>query len=328
MLVDSTSAICLGGFYRSVSKCCRVFDEKIGEYYYSLSCYYLSKGTSEFLTYNLFGSSVVGFSINYSQRIHRSFPASVNQIDTLKKIYGEKSIDSWAGIGTAEIPLDKTKLIKSMMEIDGYCVGSSLCFISQYLQKVKSDISPMEAIKAVSLYYANGAPDEAQLAQIFYQSLDMTQLTSKVLSQFTVSCYEKLMNNFPVPREFKELEQLAKKLKPVVGLERIGLVARKYNLIRGNQQVHVFYNHIDVERKIMDLEEGVHLVNFFAKNTIPHAMVIIKAKEKCFIYDPNFGILSVNPRNLKEELGKLNLYWDYIKKEGGVISFTEYQLAH
>jgi len=174
VLANSVSRRCIGIFYKIISSCSWIFSQSTSHHFNSLSIYHFSRAVTEPSAFLRHGSRVVDFATNITTRVKEI--DGENEIDALKRMYGNETIALWSEIGNQEIPLNQSKLTRLEMVDDGCCYGMSLDFISHYLKKIKEGKMPMEAVKAIAPRYVEGAPDEAQLLQIFSSALDLSKI--------------------------------------------------------------------------------------------------------------------------------------------------------
>ncbi len=155
-----------------VSAVCRIFSGALADTYFSMARTEFARGFNAPVTYFRFTDALIDFSYNGCVLP----PPSDTELNALRAHYGTDTINNWLKIGTEKMPLKKEKLTRIE---EGICLGASLDFIKQYLEKIRLDMSPLEAIRRNSSRYVMGAPEEAQVTQIFYSALDLATLKKK-----------------------------------------------------------------------------------------------------------------------------------------------------
>lgn len=151
------------------------FSSSYFQHYLSMAQYHFIKVISFIMAVKNQGD-IIDFSINCTTCVKEHIENAV-EIDELEKMYG--SLESWYQIGTPDIPLN-LKQLKRLDMGEGVCFGMSLDFLSHYLQEIEHGKTPEEAIKAISYRYSEGAPDEAQIAHIFYHALEIGQTLHEI----------------------------------------------------------------------------------------------------------------------------------------------------
>ncbi|HSW71861.1 MAG TPA: YopT-type cysteine protease domain-containing protein [Chlamydiales bacterium] len=168
-----------------VSVACYIFNRDLSHTYYLMAGNQFNLGGNKLFTYFRFGNELVDFSYNGCTPAF----SSDTELNALRVRYGTQVVDSWLKIGTKKIPLKQEKLARVGK---GICFGMSLDFMKEYLIKIQMGISPIEAIREISSNYVNGASDKAQLAQIFYRALDITQIIEKEYTRWDTWLKQKI----------------------------------------------------------------------------------------------------------------------------------------
>lgn len=262
---------------------------------------------------------IIDFSLNSSMRMKELTPAS--EYEALKEMYGEKVVASWF----ADVPKDK--LTRLEMANDRACMGMSIDFIAQYFKELRSGKTPLEAIKTIAPRYAQGAPDEAVLMQIFYKATHrktwVNPDTSKEFEKWISDReYEIFKISEPEKRqkeqdkfyaEFREkIEKEKQRLTQKLGLylkDKYGPVVQKRGLLI--QEVVPFVAESEgipkewLLNQLQSLKEGSYLTALSSSaHQSGQAMVLIKTKDSYFISDPSYATLALSLNQACELLSK------------------------
>jgi len=164
--VESIGRICLAIFYGVISKATWLFSATTSHTYATYAKCQELLAVRHFYSYFSYGEKVVDFSFNSSIKVKTDTVDNIPEIDKLKTLYGEERVEEWSKL----FPAILDQLSRLAPVKDGCCFGVSCHFISSYLQQMKTTDSPEDAIKAIAPQYSSGAPENAQLGQIFYKA--------------------------------------------------------------------------------------------------------------------------------------------------------------
>lgn len=358
---DAISRLCLALFYKIISISCWPISSKGFHHYKSLANYQWARVGSVLVSYSKFGKEVVDFCANSSTRVKEHFPQDVDEYERLKRMYGNEVIDRWSRIGTGEIPLQIDRLCKKEMGSEGCCLGMSFHFISFYLQQIRLGKSPVEAVKSIAGFYVDGAPEEAECAQIFYAALDTSNLIEaedrlrqqnsdarrEETLRWLAAEEERLHRLIPVDREgFEEefarvqveaerriqnirTETLSDKLRGEARIhaKREQIIANAMGLAIERPVIYAYEQiegsrDMEFERFIDQLPNGAYQVAFESEKA--HGIVFIKTAEGLhFIHEPNFATLAVRPVEAGARLWEIGRF--YLK--GGLCSISFSRLS-
>jgi hypothetical protein len=310
-----------------VSLVCRIFSKDLASIYFSMANVQSERGGSALDAYLRFGSSLIDFSYNGCMLA----PSSDTEQNALRARYGSQAIDPWLQVGTEEIPLKLEKLKRAE---GGICLGMSFDFIKQYLQEIQRGVSPMQAVREISSRYVTGAPDSAQLAQIFYRALDRIQALEKAFEQ--------------VDREIEEQEErleeplrhteaaLAKIIlsKSLLAIEKIEaqqdkIVGQQFGLQLGPPEIYVPDEPLTdctapFIQFLTELPNGCYKGRFRSVGGA-HGIALIKSDDHCFLFDPNIGTLAFGKHEIAEKLWEIGKS-SYLTKKAGSLSFSACRL--
>ncbi|MGB7977747.1 MAG: YopT-type cysteine protease domain-containing protein [Chlamydiales bacterium] len=332
----------------------RIFSRDIACTYFSMASTQFNRGSNALVTYCQFGEKLIDFSYNGCVIA----PSSDTEQNALRARYGSNAIDQWLRIGTKEIPLKPEKLKRVET---GICLGMTLDFLKQYLQQMQAGVSPMEAIREISSRYVTGAPDQAQLAQIFYSALDSTHVIEKEwahldasmegqrtdtlrwfdqqreqiralsreqilerLTQVQTQCNERL-NNFRVDALSKKIVAIAR-----IETQRDEIASNQFGLQMGSARIYAHEEisaEYDVEfsQFLEELPNGCYAGGFRAKGCA-HAVTLIKSSDsQYFLFDPNFGTLVFKKNEIAEKLWNIGKSF-YLKNGLCSLSFSSCRL--
>lgn len=337
-----------------VSVACRIFSRDLAHMYLSMASFQFNRGGNALVTYFKFGEKLIDFS--YNGCVIAS--SSDTEQNALRARYGSNTIDRWLQIGTEEIPLKPEKLKRAEQ---GICLGMTLDFMKEYLQQIQLGVSPMEAVREISARYVTGAPDEAQLAQIFYSALDSTHVIEREwarldaareqqrtdtlrwfdeqreqilalpreqilerLTQVQTQCNERL-NTF-------RFDALSNKIKAIARIEaqRDEIVSNQFGLQMGPARI---YAHEEISAEcdaefsqfLEELPNGCYAGGFRAKECA-HAVTLIKSSDnQYFLFDPNLGTLVFGKNEIAEKLWNIGKSF-YLKNGLCSLSFSSCRL--
>jgi hypothetical protein len=322
------------------------FDRDHSYTYLSTAYAAFFQGANPIFNYYEFGKRVVNFSYNGCV-IARS---SDTELNALNARYGSQVVGQWLTIGTKEIRLN-TKKLKRVE--DGTCIGMSLDFAQRFLQSLQNRTLASDAIRLISSRYITGAPDQAQLAQIFSKALDMTEVESikrDRIAQMTKETTEELereahriagevaktppfeeavfKNRFD-PVKKKILAQNKRKMiqeNIAIDSKRLKIIGEQLGLQVGNPEICIldeirFKPDPDFKNTVESLAEGCHLISF-RDNQVGHLAVLIKSSDgHYYLFDPNIGTLDFKDTEIVESLWKITTT-SYLKNLGSSISFS------
>ncbi len=283
------------------------------------------------MAYCKFGDNLIDFAYNGCVIA----PTSDTEQNALRARYGSDEIDRWLQIGTVEIPLKTEKLQRVET---GISLGMTLDFMEQYLQQIQSNIPPMEAIRKISSQYVTGAPDRAQLAQIFYTALDLTTMIEREWVSLNASLQKRredsiswfnnqldLTLSLPREQQFEEItrtetrarellshfwrETLSTRIKSMVQIEaqRWKIVSHQFGLQVGPAQIYVCEklstgDNAALSQFLEGLPNGCYAGTFLSEECA-HAITLIKASDnQYFLFEPNVGTLVFVKNEIAENL--------------------------
>lgn len=307
------------------SVACRVFSRDLACTYFSMARTQFNRGGNALVAYYMFGERLIDFSYNGCVIA----PSSDTEQNALKSRYGSDVIDQWLRIGTEEIPL---KLEKLKSEEEGICLGMTLDFIKHYLQQIQAGLSPMEAIRKISSRYVTGAPDQAQLAQIFFSALDPTPAIKKAWALIYAPLKKRLEEQFAVVRKLtpEGLLQMMTKVREYwnnffdhalpqmklaiaqIPAQRMEIVTNQFGLQQEPAQIYTCKEisaECDAEfsQFLKKLPNGCY-VGVFQTKECPHAVTLIKSSDnQYFLFDPNFGTMVFRENEIAKNL------WNTVK---------------
>lgn len=338
-----------------VSVACRIFSRDLAHMYLSMARAQFNQGGNALITYFKLGARLIDFSYNGCVIA----PSAETEQKALRARYGSDTIDRWLQIGTEEIPLEPEKLKRVE---HGICLGMTLNFVKQYLQQIQASVSPIEAIRKISSQYVTGAPEEAQLAQVFYSALDSTHLIEREWARFdaTLEREEKAnlqwlknqqdsIRTLPRDRILKELSNLetqcderlnsfrckalSNKITTIANIEakRAEIVSSKFGLQMGAPRI---YAHEEISTKndsefskfLEELPYGCYIGGFRAKECA-HAVTLIKSVDsQYFFFDPNLGTFVFEAHEIAEKLWNISKSF-YLKNGMCSLSFSSCRLS-
>lgn len=325
---------------------CRIFSKKKSEILYSMAGFQFNKGGHCLTSYFNYKSALIDFSYNGCVIP----PSSSTELNAIRRRYGSDVVDYWLQIGTEEIPL---KLDKIKRAEHGVCLGMSLDFIEQYLLRIKAGCLPLDAIREVSSRYVNGAPEKAQIAQIFYIAVCSAQLIAKEKIRLDHLLNE---NESKIKLWLKEQQDEARKLPSDQLSERLNAVSLELKTrlkdfkekglsmkicgiaqVEEQRQVEVcnrFGLHFDpsqiyaTDTYAKYDEEFGHFINaipdgcyrgIFRAKGYAHATVLIKWNDNYCLFDPNKGTLVFESPAIYKKLWQIGK--DCFNKHG-ICSFS------
>lgn len=336
ILVNSVNNFFMAFFYKIVSWSFWIFSKRISHHFNSLANYHMYRycifrGLIQLIPFHVFSGGIVDFALNTTTRVKEI--DGQKEIDALKKMYGNHAIARWSE-RMQDVSLDQSKLARLEMAQTGCCFGMSLDFISHYWKEIKAGKMPMDAVKAIAHRYVEGAPDRAQLAQIFSNAIDIPI----DMDQFYINKYKIIKTKF----DKDTIDNLEKSIRfqyhfcklPEAAFARVaigklnlfesedwgrakhGILSSKLEIIAKKMgfsaQLIIHYKIEEAKRKmepdfqqsIDQLPLGAYLVLLMPDDDIrsdAHTLVFIKTEDKCFIFDPCFGTLvRANEESAKE----------------------------
>lgn len=315
-LVHSINSI----FFLSISILSRLFGSKLSEYYGSLANYHFDRAVNPLITLLIFGGQVIDFSINRSARGHIPLADGESELDGLKRVYGTEEIDQrllWKPPYNYKINFQNLKQLK-----DGFCFGSSAHFVSSYLKALQEGKSPLEALEKIAPLYRTGAPDTAQLAQIFYAAADQEKLHDQI-NQKLIECTKDIKLG-----EVKRLSALNSELKKIysetLNIRKIPIYMMNLliteSFIYDKEKMKEDLSGAAFEEFTQSLPHGVYqlTLNPDPNCVMPgHSLVFIKTDQKSFLFDINFGTVILN--SSKKISALANLYYPKSKGSCDVI---------
>ncbi|HEV3270241.1 MAG TPA: hypothetical protein VGZ69_06305 [Candidatus Rhabdochlamydia sp.] len=342
---DSISRLCLAVFYQIISYCYKIVGSPTAHHYESLALYQSGKAKNLF-TYLRFGKEIIDFCVNAPQQIKS--PSSIHHVSedqTLRSMYGDEDIDKWIEIITKDAS-PKLEELCSLKITDGCCLGMSLDFISHYLLNVNSK----KPLGSFFDRYQEGAPKEAQLAQIFYRTLHSTKslteekreriaIENHALGATELGTIENLIKrasdekskNYFISLKSDQMKRVSTEgSKDIVKmvLDRNLIMTKPFKFTMDIDNAIIFVpqeieelQDLEFELIIDDLSAGIYYVSSTSGNS-GHSMAYIKTEEgKHIIYDPNLAILAVNYNEAGARLWKI--VKRYIKEdENFTVSFS------
>jgi len=345
------SLYALGLLIASVA--CRIFNRDLACTYFSMASAQFNRGGNALGAYLKFGEKLIDFSYNGCVIA----PSSDTEQNALRMRYGNNAIDHWLQIGTEEIPL-KPEGLKRVEE--GICLGMSLDFMKHYLQQIQVSASPMEAIREISLRYVEGAPDEAQLAQIFYSALDSTDVIEKEWAHLDAFVENQKKDMLPwleaqqeqvrqLPHEeilerLTELKSqcnerlenfhfdaLSKKILAIAQIEarRVEIVSNQFGLQMAPAQIYACEEmstvcDADFCKLLEELPNGCYAGGFRAEGCA-HAVTLIKSENQYFLFDPNLGTIVFDKNEIAGNLWNIGNSF-YLKNGVCSLSFSSCRL--
>lgn len=317
-----------------ISVACVAFSKSLASTYLSMAQTEFDRVSRALYTYLKFGDQLIDFSYNGCSLA----PASDTEENAIRARYGNEAINHYClEIETREIPLKREKLER----VDrGICFGMSLDFMKQYFGEIQMGNSSIEAIRKISSRYVEGAPDEAQLAHIFYSALhENVQIESDELMRVLENKRQEILQweegEIPhqVAQEYEKFkgERLAK-LGSIKQMEfkLRAIISKQFRLY--SQPVRLFYSDdklstdCDPQLNLLleKLPEGCYQGLFSSRGDSGHAIVLIKSKNEYFIFDPNFGTLAFERNAIGPKLWDLgkSIYRDKPFK----VSFCSYKV--
>ena len=157
----------------------------------------------------------------------------------------------------------------------------SLDFTAHYLREINKGTKPAEAVRKVSERYTAGAPDEAQLAQIFHSALDyspeLRKLTQDTLKRANLLSSHKL--------NLSEDQREAQKKRILIVAEQFGLTFERTILITqegfADEQQEAFQQYLS-----KDIPDACYTVSI-GNLKVRRQMTLIKSGKDYFFTDPN-----------------------------------------
>lgn len=337
-----------------VSVACRIFSRDLAQMYLSMAKTQFNRSANALMTYLKFGEKLIDFSYNGCVIAP---PADTEQ-NALRSRYGSNTIDRWLRIGTEEIPLKPEKLRRAER---GICLGMTLDFMKEYLQKIQIGMSPMKAIREISSRYVNGAPDKAQIAQIFYLALDSTHVIKGEWARLDaakerqrantlqwIDEQQKQIHGLPRKQIFKTLAQLqtevnkrlnsfrfnalANKIRAIarIDAQRDEIVGNQFGLQIGPPRIYAIEKiskecDPDFGRFLEELQNGCYAGGFRSKASA-HAVTLIKASDnQYFLFEPSLGTLVFKRTEVAENLWNIGRSF-YLKNGLCSLSFSSCRL--
>jgi hypothetical protein len=338
-------------FFKIAAVLIWICSSRLAHRFNSWGNYYCSRALFPLIAFTQYGRQVIDFAVNTSKRIKEL--DETYKIDALEKMYGHKAIASWSKIGTQEIALQREKLAPREMMKEGCCLGMSFDFIDHYLQEITAGKTPIDAVKAVAPRYAEGAPDEAVLGQIFYSALDISRAREKqwTLLKSTVGKNlrhakkalqesEARLRTFVGKKNFadefakhkKKSQQIEKDVETYnlnalvlshgtgqeqctrIVAEKMGLILKKSAVYTINESKTQTMSG-DFQQLVDQLPEGAYQIGLFSnKSSAGHSIAFIKTASQCFIHEPNFATLQSSRVEAAKMLWKVSK--DSYLKEG------------
>lgn len=219
---------------------------------------------------------------------------------------------------------------KPHTKLEGYCLGNSYDFISNYLEKKRSGLDCLNAVKAIASRYIE-VPKMAQTEHILYHQLidDVKHEADKFFNEQKNELEKLQMDSFE--RQDTPIAIIEETNNKIENMKRECLDFKDKAIKKVNTQIENHFNLNLVKKpefikgKLLNMENGVYemtIENDHKKN--PHAIAFIKDQDHCFIYDSNIAILHVDPKNVETRLEKIaNLY---LKNKPGKITLNQYTL--
>ncbi len=332
--------------YLVVSVVCWIFSRDLFEVYYSYAYHQCDMAFSITSAYMDYEEAVVNFSYNGCV-ITR---AAETEEQALRARYGNQVIDELLQIGTDTIPLDRKKLERVR---NGVCLGMSLDFAAHYLREINSGTKPAEAVRKVSGRYTAGAPDEAQLAQIFHEALDyrpeLKEMNKASLAEFDI----KLENvkqgaqtdilDLAAGNQTSDAKRLTDEVAEISSLiesvpltnergalnKRILLLAKQFGLKFDQLRVITQDSFedgqfADFQGHLKDFPDECYTVSI-GNQEVQHQIALIKSGSNFFLFDPNFATLALDIEKAAKELWKIAEEL-VDKTEGHAFSFSPCRL--
>lgn len=280
---DLLSQTCVALFYKIVAAICWIFNSYYSHLFNEHANYILLKGNNHFEAYLDFGSEVVEFCVN-----------SVLLKETHSEERRRFSKQCHQQINESGLPFFEKSLRRPEVGKDGCCVGISFDFVSCYLKEMRSNSTPLNAIKEIAPRYADGAPWKAEIAQKYYDATyppeEETPAPPQQRSSLLKHC-TKLKRQVKTKEKETPRQSRSKMLATIFGFKIL--------------EPHSFKKEShDYKSQINQLEEGVYIVNTHtSKKHYGHALVFIKTKEgPHFIQDSNIATLQIDPKDSTERL--------------------------
>ena len=336
------------------SVACRIFSRDLACTYFSMARAQFNRGGLTLVAYCKFGEKLIDFSYNGCVIA----PSADTEQNALRSRYGSNVIDLWLQIGTEEIPLKPEKLKRVET---GICLGMTLDFMKEYLQQIQAGVPPMEAIREISSRYVTGAPDKAQLAQIFYSALDSTHVIEQEWAHLDASMEEQITDthrwfdeqqaqilalpNEQIPERLHQVQTecterlnnfrfnaLSGKILAIARIEarRDEIVSNQFGLQMGPARIYA-HEEMSAEHDpefsqfLEELPIGCYAGGFRAKGCA-HAVTLIKSSDnEYFLFDPNFGTLFFGKNEIAEKLWNIGKSF-YLKNGLCSLSFSSCRL--
>jgi hypothetical protein len=357
VMADKVSKKCVEIFCRILSAVCSLFSSRLALRYYCLARLEQFKNHWSF-TYQRYGDKVVDFASYTFTHIKDRLPEGTTELERIKHIYGADKIDSLCRMFPEEL---LGNLARSQVVTGGCCFGMSVDFISAYLHQRQAGKNALESVKAIAPQFENGASDNAEICQIFYNAFTHIA-TSKQIAEAKEKGRIWLENERENLLARNELEPMTKEqilekvaqLKAEV-LERVGEFRRQLfneyhdtsfeDITKIATIVHIAASHpliiesnineAQLEAAMRDLPAGAYEVSIAGANVSgaegarnwAHATVYIKTGEgQDIVFDPNQATFVVKPDQSSAQV------WDRIKMlqgrgdELGVV-FTPFHMA-
>lgn len=187
-------------------------------------------------------------------------------------------------------------------EATGWCYGMSVEFISDYLKHRAKGKQPMEAIKATSPAYIDGASWRAELIQYAEHHLSDPRLTRKE----GLAALENFTSETCRPPQEKVCMTLFGENDGVRNpwCEFLSLSSESIHETSDFEEGMKTPTSANARESIEALAEGVYLTTLSGDKKAGHAIVFIKTNENCFIFDPNEGTYSFPTEKAADELWK------------------------
>lgn len=270
-----------------------IFDTELSYYYANLADFQFHQATYCLSTYLCFGSTVIDFALNRVAKIEEFTIEERNR---------------WLSIATSEIPL-RTENLKPKQ--DGFCLGMSLDFLSEYLQLIKKESLPLDAVKAISPRYVMGPPKKAELTQIFYEALGVFKNTEENLGEIVKTALNTYIQAYENARtsDYKAFYSDYKTILSHITswrLKTIQSIEDLFGLRMNQEKIHLYkkmtsQSNADFHQLIEDLPNGSYLV-LYRSNASAHAQSLIKSGDHYFLFEPSWGTFSFDAARASERL--------------------------
>jgi|GEM_PF-5412774 len=276
-------------------------------------------------TYKRYGSEIVDFSENGGARLNDMITnthlkiwqkgrsgktLSERESQTLQFMYGPEIVDHWNRNVGMQIHFQHLGLKR------GCCLGMSLDFISSYLREQKSGKSSLECIMAIAPRFAQGASEQAQMAQLSQEAWlepyvsDQSQIgqlnrwfrqekdkVSQLPPKDRIEALQDLVREF-----YQKIACIAEDV-PSVDMALLKDLTKGFAFEPEDAMYRFDISHPSDRSEFLafsdfvhNVEPGVFVVFLRDKNLSGHAIVFIKTEEgKDFIFDPNRATLAVDP---------------------------------